>query len=69
MRFTLCAGLLVLITVSPATLVLRAAGQYLVARRSTPEADAPEGGTSGARTTLVSRDEARLGGRRSAQHV
>jgi membrane fusion protein (multidrug efflux system) len=51
--------------VSPATLVLRAAGQYLVARRSTPTTDAPGGGTSRPRNTLASRKDSRFPGHRS----
>src|SRR5262249_24740888 len=45
--------------VSPATLVLRVAGQYLVARRLSTATDAPGGGMTNSRTTLASLERPR----------
>jgi membrane fusion protein (multidrug efflux system) len=53
--------------VAPATLVLRAAGQSLAARRPATTA-APGGATGRDRTTLTSREETHLPGRRGVRH-
>jgi membrane fusion protein (multidrug efflux system) len=53
--------------VSPATLVLRAAGQYLVARRPSTTTDAPGGGTRSPGSALASREESPLPGHRAVQ--
>jgi membrane fusion protein (multidrug efflux system) len=53
--------------VSPATLVLRAAGQYLVARRPSTATDTRGGGTSRPPATLASRAESQPSGYRSVR--